>query len=74
MIWIPRVIEVPHGVFLLSIAGSKCVLAGTMALSSAICAGDSNFKAGYKIKLALAQLHNYSCVHMLSLDFFVFLY
>lgn len=57
----------PHGVFLLSIAGSKCVLAGTMALSSAICAGDSNFKAGYKIRLALDNYITtavYICSHL----------
>lgn len=67
MIWVPCVIEVPHGVFLLFVAGSKCVLAGTMAQSIAICAGDSNFKAGYKIKQIQGPLLIYSCIHMQSL-------
>lgn len=43
-IWVLSVIKVPHRVFLLFVAGSKCVLTGTMAQNIAICAGDSNFK------------------------------
>ena len=64
VIWVPCVIEVPHGVFLLFVAGSKCVLAGTVAQSIAICVGDSNFKAGYKTKQVQGPLLIYRYIHV----------